>query len=323
MIQTFYIAKLLWNKLSNNMDILLFGASGFIGSNLFQSLIKVGHNPIVITRNIQNSQTKLNTGQNIIDWTTFGNKNYIGQINTDYGIINLSGENIAKQRWTKIQKKKILNSRVKTTNTIIKIINEAKSKPKFFIQGSAIGYYDNITGNISTEDSNKGSGYLSDLVATWEKQLENLKDQDIRTCIIRTGVVLGKEAGLFPKLKKQFKLYTGGKIGSGKQYISWIHIEDEINAILHLIENENSKGIYNLSSPNPTTNNEFGLTLAKVLNRPFWATIPSFVIKMIFGEMGIELMLKGENVYPSKLISEGFEFKFPNLESCLDNLATK
>ena len=232
--------------------------------------------------------------------------------NTDI-LINLAGENIAR-RWSKEYKKKLLTSRVESTKALLECFK--KYKPKLFISTSAIGIYD--TKNTHTEESQKFTDtYLADIAKAWEDEALKAKDFNVRTIILRLGVVLSSKNGALAKMLPAFKLNLGGKIGDGKQAFSWIYIKDLINIYEYLSLTEKKfEGIFNAVSPNPISNEEFTKVLSKVLNKFSFFTIPAFILKLILGE-GSLVLLEGQKVLPQRLIKEGFNFKYPLLEDAL------
>ncbi len=230
-------------------------------------------------------------------------------------VINLAGENISK-RWSKKFKEKLISSRVQIGNILVDGIKRSGKKPRVFIQASAVGYYGRDREEIFTEYSSpKIPDFLTDVVKKWEDSTKEIEDMGIRRIITRLGVVLSKDA-------KAFKLMvlSNTVLGDGKQWISWIHIEDVCRAIEHFIENAGSSGVYNLTSPYPVTNEEFMRTIAKKLKRPFLFRIPSIFIRLVMGEVADYIVLEGQRVIPKRLLDEGFSFKYALLDEALDDL---
>jgi uncharacterized protein (TIGR01777 family) len=249
----------------------------------------------------------------------------INQINANEKIniiINLAGSPINK-RWNKTYKETLISSRVEVTKNLITLIKTLKEKPDLLISASAIGYYGTQNNEYLDETSLYIDDFTHELCNLWELEAQKAQELGVRTCITRLGVVLGNNGGALEKILPLFKLGIGGNIGSGKQFFSWIHVDDVISIFNFLISNKEQKGIYNLTSPNPTTNSQFTKALSAALKRPDFFTIPSFLIKMVFGEMGDKLLLNGSAVYPKKLLDNGYEFKFKTIESALKNLTVK
>lgn len=235
-------------------------------------------------------------------------------INTCDGVINLAGESIF-QRWTKANKKKILNSRVDTTKNIVNAFKLLENKPKYFISISAIGIYDS---NLNDENStNFNDDFLSHVSKCWEKEALKAKEQNIATSIFRLGVVLGKK-GAMQKMLLPFKLGFGAKLGNAQQYFSWIHIKDLCKAFDFCIQNNHSE-IFNLTTPNFITNEIFSQTFAKVLRTHVRIRVPEFLLKLLLGESS-SILLQSKKVYPSNLLKQGFVFEFDTIESALQDL---
>ncbi|MEH6446343.1 MAG: TIGR01777 family oxidoreductase [Oceanospirillaceae bacterium] len=297
------------------MNILIAGGTGFIGTAICTYLVKQGHSVVVKTRYVEsaNSNTKA--------------INSFSQIAIDEKFdvaINLAGEPIANKRWSKSQVRIILESRLDTTAEFIAFFKESKYKPALFISSSAIGYYGlEDTDALITEDSAGDESFSSTLCTRWEAAALKAELLGIRTCILRTGIVLGKNGGALAKMLPPFKLGFGGKIGSGKQWMSWIHLSDMIAIIDYCIKNESLKGAINCTAPNPVTNGSFTKALGKVLKRPTLLPLPAIVIKLLMGEMGKELLLSGKRIIPFKLNNLDFKFNYERLEDALLDVLKK
>jgi len=303
-----------------SMKIIIFGGTGFIGRALIKSLQQQNWEIYVVTRNVNKATQLIGNKVNILEWDA-QNTHLVANIFTGlYAIINLAGENIGNKLWTKKQKLKILESRVSVARAISEMINHSLVKPKIVIQSSATGYYGSDMDLIFDESSLKGKGFLADLTEQWEGALELDNKQKIRTVFIRTGLVLGRNEGLLAKLKIPFKFFFGGHFGNGKQWMSWIHIHDEVEAIKFLLLNEKSQGIYNLTAPEPVKMQEFCILTGTMLSRPSWLHIPSFILKFLPGNMAEEVLLSSQKIKPSRLLSEGFVFRYTHLEQALKDL---
>ena len=293
------------------MQILISGATGFIGKPLVDNLLNNGHHITALSHNIKNA-AKIFPANVEICPLDINNPDILKNKIKDFdAVINLSGANLSENPWTKKFKEVILSSRVDTTNYLVSLILKSDIKPKIFIQGSAIGIYGDRGNQEINESESRGTGYLADVVKAWENAAKPLRNIDIRLSFLRTGVVLGKGGGIMSKIELPFKIFAGGHFGDGKQWHSWIHIEDEVRAIVHILENQTSEGIYNLSSPNPLQLKDFLEEYGKAVNRPSWLPIPAFVIKAFMGERAEELILVSQKVIPQKLLDEGFKFKYP------------
>jgi hypothetical protein len=238
-------------------------------------------------------------------------------------IVNLAGENIASGRWTRRRKKQIKESRVKTGQLLCDAIRLSASKPGILVQASATGYYGTTVEIPVDEDQPAGTGFLAELTREWESSVSAAGKLVTRTVIIRTGLVLGKDEGLLKKMLIPFRLYSGTIPGSGRQWISWIHIRDEVGAICFLLENLDCSGPYNLTAPHPVTMKSFIVSLSEAINRPAWLKVPGILLKAAMGEMAAETVLSSQNILPGKLLQKGFIFEFPHLPEALKNLLTE
>jgi uncharacterized protein len=234
-------------------------------------------------------------------------------------IIHLSGESIAG-RWTAAKKARIRDSRVVSTKNLSDALAKSERPPKTFLCASAIGYYGNRGDEILTEESPSGTGFLSEVCGEWEAATHPAANAAIRTVNLRTGLVLSPDGGALTQMLLPFRLGLGGRIGSGCQWWSWIHIEDFVAAVHHILHDNSLRGPVNMTSPNPVTNVEFTRTLAAVLRRPAILPVPAFAARLAFGELADEGLLASARVEPRGLITGGFEFKFPQLGSALQDL---
>ncbi len=301
--------------------IIITGGTGFIGTHLTQKLLSKGYSVVVLTRNPSKflSHTPSLT---YARWDGNTADGWGDLVNESYAIINLAGESIASTRWTSEKKSKILQSRLNAGSAIIDAIKKATQVPEVLIQASAIGYYGSRSESL-TETSSPGLGFLPDVAIQWEASTKEATNYGVRHVTIRTGLVLGENDGFLKFLIPIFKWYLGGYFGDGTQWISWIHIEDEVNAIIHCLENNDIKGPVNAVSPNPAQAKYFYKTLASVLHRPCVFKIPEFPIKLLLGQMAEELILSSQKVHPDVLISTKFNFTYPNLYEALYSLLSK
>lgn len=294
------------------MKVLMTGGSGLIGS-AFISKYHHKYNFVVLSRDPIKAKKQLPTSNNII---LIDNLNNITDLNEFDAVINLAGEPIADKRWTLKQKRSICQSRWKLTNQLSHLINASTKPPGVFISGSAVGYY----GRQGDTEINEGyldinEEFTHKICKVWEDKALIAHDKT-RICLLRTGIVLANSGGALKKMLPVFKIGLGGKISSGHQYMSWIHIEDMISAIEFLLSNQNCQGPFNLTAPKPVTNTEFTQALAKSLHRPSFATVPAFILKLLLGEMS-DLILYGQKVLPEHLLEQKFKFKYPNINVAL------
>ncbi|MEZ0151807.1 MAG: TIGR01777 family oxidoreductase [Candidatus Reddybacter sp.] len=302
------------------MRILITGGTGFIGTQLCQRLLQEQHQLLVLTRRPAHVPGAIEAIQNL------------GQLDSALYfdvVINLAGEAIAAKRWSEAQMREIVESRVKTTRELITYFKRAKRKPSLLISGSAIGYYG--LGDVSgvadasasvDEGENGDESFSSQLCQQWEAVALEASELGIRTCLLRTGIVLGR-GGALAKMLPPFKLGLGGRIGSGRQWMSWIHITDLLGIILHCIANEAVQGAVNGTAPNPVKNREFVRTLGRVLRRPAVLPLPAFIVRLLLGQMGEELLLAGRRIVPRKALDGAYHFQYPLLESALREVLDK
>ena len=299
------------------MKILISGGTGLIGKNLVERLVNQGNQVYILTRN--KSGKKDSDFVKFIEWDTQSVDVLIPIMNQVNAVINLAGENIGSGFWTKAKKEKIISSRVSVGKALTSAILSAENKPEVFVQSSGVGYYGTSLDKTFDESSPNGNDWMAEVARVWEASSEELDPIGTRRVIIRSGVVLDNDSGALPLMVLPFKLFVGGPLGSGKQIISWIHLEDEVRAIEFILEKRNIEGAINLVAPNPHTNAEFGKMIAKILRRPYWFPVPGFGLKLIIGEKST-LVLDGQFVVPDKLLENGFEFYYPTLEKALRDI---
>ena len=291
------------------MKIAIAGASGLVGSALIPILQSDGNQ---ITRLVRSSPK---AGE--IEWHPNQDEVSTQSLQGFDVIINLAGENIAGGRWTDEQKRKIRDSRVNGTHLLSEAIAKMSSKPKTFICASATGIYGDRDDEVLNEQSESGGGFLAGVCREWEKATEPANKAGVRVVNLRFGPILARDGGMLSKLLTPFKMGMGGKVGSGKQHISWIALDDAVSAIKLAIDRQTIHGPLNVVSPNPVTNEEFTKTLGHVLNRPTALAMPAFAARLAFGEMADEMLLASQKVMPKKLTSAGFQFQYPQLEAAM------
>jgi uncharacterized protein (TIGR01777 family) len=294
------------------MKVLITGASGLIGKALQRSFEEKGWEMLLASR----SEPK---DEKHIKWTVEEGFSDIERLEGIDAVVHLAGESVNGLRWTDEKKKAIRDSRVIGTRNVVDAISKLTNKPKVFVASSAIGFYGERGDEELTESSSLGTGFLPEVCKEWEAESRRAEDAGIRTVLLRTGIVLSKEGGALGTMLTPFKLGVGGVVGSGKQWMSWISLEDQVAIINFVIENENIRGAVNAVSPNPATNEEFTKTLGDVLYRPTILPMPEFAVSMLFGEMGDALLLASTKVMPKRLLDAGFEFEYPDLKPAIEN----
>jgi len=291
--------------------ILVAGSSGMIGTQLVAFLDTGGHDVWRLVRR------KIRDGAKELFWNPAKGELDASILEGFDVIIHLGGVGIGDKRWSSKRKKEIRNSRVQSTELLSNAISSINLKPEVFVLASAIGWYGDQGASKLTERSRLGSGFLPEVCSDWEQAASKAEESGVRTVFLRTGIVLTAVGGALGKMLFPFKIGAGGPMGGGRQWMSWISMDDEIYAIHHLIMNKESVGAYNLTSPIPVTQRLFAKTLGKVLRRPAFAPVPGFAVKMLFGEMGERLVLDSQRVLPERLQSEGFEFLHTDVEQGL------
>jgi uncharacterized protein len=295
------------------MNILVTGASGLIGSALVSSLTAAGHD---VTRLVR-SQPK--PGEKAARWDPIAGSVDVSGLQGVEAVVHLAGENIA-ERWTAAKKVQIRDSRVRGTQVLCEALNGLAPPPKVLVSASAIGYYGNRDAEVLTEDSPAGAGFLAEVCQAWEAATEPARQRGIRVVRLRFGVVLSAAGGALAKMLPPFRLGLGGVLGSGRQYMSWIALDDAVAAIQHAIVTDGLQGPVNAVAPHAVTNQEFTKTLGKVLGRPTVLPMPAFAARLMFGEMADELLLASARVQPAKLQASGYSFRYPELEGALRHL---
>ncbi len=297
------------------LRVLISGSSGLIGSALVVSLKGTGAR---ISRLVRTSSARSTSDEERIAWDPLRPISPESVSGFD-AVIHLAGESIVG-RWTAGKKLRIRESRIPATASLARALAQAKDKPHIFLSASAIGYYGNRGDEVLTEESSPGTGFAADLAREWEQASLPALQAGIRTLRLRIGVVLAKNGGALPKMLPAFKLGLGGKLGDGNQWMSWIDLQDVIGAIQHILRSDLMEGPVNLVAPRPVTNDEFSQALGSVLSRPAIFPVPAFAARLAFGEMADELLLSGQRVEPTRLISSGYPFRFPTLKQSLKSL---
>jgi uncharacterized protein len=294
------------------MRVLITGATGLIGPGLQKSFAEMGYEMLLASR----SKPK---DKNYIQWRVedgFAEPERLEGLDV---VVHLAGESISGLRWTDEKKKAIRDSRVLGTRNVVESISRLKDRPSVLVAASAVGYYGERADEEMTESNSPGDTFLAQVAKEWETESRRAEDAGIRTVLLRTGIVLSKDGGALATMLTPFKLGVGGVVGSGKQWMSWIALDDHVNAINYVIDNENIRGAVNSTSPQPVTNQEFTKTLGEVLYRPTFLPLPEFAVSMVLGEMGDELLLTSTKVLPKRLQDAGFEFRYSELKGALEH----
>jgi uncharacterized protein len=299
------------------MKVLIFGGAGFVGRNLTDELVANGYQVFIVTRNLRKTANNLENKVQVIEWDNNSPLASISELQEIDVVINLAGESIGNRRWSKSVKQEILSSRIRTTRAIVAAINNRTFQPKVLINASAVGYYGSRQDDVITEHEEAGQEFLAQVCRAWESEAYKAHSDLTRVVTIRLGVVLGRE-GALNRMAMPFRFYIGGPLGTGKQWLSWIHIKDLTSMLRFIIEHQELTGPINATAPESVTMRNFCNVLGDVMNRPSWLPVPEFILKIALGQMA-EMLLHGQRVVPNRIIGAGFEFRYPNLRSALED----
>lgn len=306
------------------MRVLITGGTGLIGRALSTDLISEGYHVIVLSRSPQGA-VGLPAGVQVEQWDARTADGWAHLADGADAIVNLAGANLAgtgffPSRWTEERRRGIRDSRLNAGRAVVHAVEQARQKPRVVIQASGVGYYGETGDQKLDEDAPSGGGFLARLAAEdWEPATAPVEQLGVRRVVIRSGAVLSTEDGALPRLLLPYRLFVGGPMGNGRQWLSWIHLQDEAAAIRFLIENEEASGPLNLTAPEPMTNAEFGKTIGRVMGRPSFVPVPAFAMRLAFGEVS-SVVLEGQRAVSKRLLDLGFTFRFPDAESALRDL---
>ena len=294
------------------MKILVAGSSGLIGAALVQRLVDDGNDVLRLVR-------REASGADEAQWDPVAGSIDAATLEGVEAVVHLGGASIAGKRWNTAYKQEIRDSRINSTRLLSETIARLQPKPAAFLCASALGYYADRADEILTENSPKGEGFLADVTAEWESATAPASEAGIRVCNMRIGVVLSKTGELPRSMLTPFKLGLGGKLGNGRQYMSWVHLDDVVGAFVHALNAPSLSGPVNIAAPNPVTNAEFTRALAKALSRPAIFTVPGFALRIAMGEMA-QFALGSARLYPLRIIESGFKFRWDDVESALRDI---
>ena len=300
------------------MKIAVTGATGLVGTALCESLSRDGHQLVLLARRPERARQAFPMAQ-VVPWEATSGPSSTGPLEGLDALVNLAGEPIAAGRWTRARKKAIGESRAMGTAHLVEAVSRCQSRPRVLINSSAVGFYGNRGDEIVEEDSAPGVGFLASVCREWENQAEQSSRLGVRVVLLRGGLVLSTKGGALPRILLPFKAFLGGPVGSGKQWMSWVHIDDEVGIIRYAIDQDDIRGPVHCTAPNPVTNQEFSRELGKVLRRPSFMWVPAFALRILFGEMA-DTLLEGQRVVPRKLEAAGYRFHFPELPEALRDL---
>jgi uncharacterized protein (TIGR01777 family) len=299
------------------MRILITGGTGLIGRHLCQALLAQGHLLTVLSRRPETVAVKCGAAvqpmSSLDEWRAD---------RTFDAVINLAGEPIVDAYWSAKRKQSLRDSRIALTEKLAQCIAAAKQKPTVLLSGSAVGFYGNGSDLVLDENAGAGNDFAATLCRDWELAAKVAEDFGVRVCLLRTGLVLSEKDGLLGRMLLPFKLGLGARLGDGKQWMSWVHIEDYVEMVLLLLDDDKMRGPFNMTAPQPVTNAEFTRTLAHALRRPAIFAAPCMVMRLAMGERAV-LLLEGQRVLPTRLTTAGYQFKYPKLSNALDDLLSR
>ncbi len=305
------------------MNILIAGGTGLIGSRLTERLLQAGHTVTQLSRNPSKHAGKHAGAVGYRQWDGKTVGDWAADIGSFDGVVNLAGEGIGDSRWTESRKQVLLNGRIESTSAIVAAIGASSTRPAVLVNASAVGYYGDVPEGECTEDRSAGKDFLAHVCVEWENAALKAEEHGVRVAMPRTGIVLDLHGGALPKLLLPFRLFAGGPLGSGRQWFPWVHLEDEVGAILHALSTRSLSGPFNVAAPEYVTMKEFARQLGSVLGRPSWAPAPGFVLRLLLGEMAGPLLLSGQKAISDKLQRSGFSFSYPALRGALEHLLKK
>ena len=298
--------------------VLITGGSGLIGRALSAELVGNGYEVVVLSRSPEWA-TGLPSGVRVERWDARTAQGWGALADGAHGVVNLAGEGISAGRWTGKRKRRIRESRLNAGRAVVEAIEGAKAKPAVLVQASGVGYYGPCGEEDVTESAPPGRDYLAGLAVGWETSTVGVEAMGVRRAIIRTGIVLSRDGGALPRRMLPFRFFVGGRLGSGRQWLSWVHIADDVGAIRFVLENEKARGPFNLSAPYPVTNTDFSRLLGRRMRRPAVVATPGFLLRLAFGEMA-GMLLTGQKAVPRHLTQMGYAFRFADAESALADI---
>ncbi len=301
------------------MKIIVAGGTGFVGRCIIPRLLAAGHAVRVLSRRPVDSSTIFPSGVSVAGWDMDPSSPWAAEIGTADAVLNFAGESLAGGRWTAARKRRLVDSRVIPTRALVSAMHVLQKKPRVFVSASAVGYYGSVGEGDVIEEHGPGTDFLATTCARWEQEANVATDAGVRVVNFRMGLVLGNEGGVLTRLALPFRLFAGGTLGSGRQWVSWIHGDDLASCLIHVLETPEVGGAVNITAPNPVRMGELSSELGAALHRPSWLHLPPFVLRLALGEMS-GMLLTGQRVIPARLLRSGVHFRFPLLRDALADL---
>lgn len=303
------------------MKIVIAGGTGFLGRPLVQHFATRRFDVVVLTRSPQPSPAA-EPNVREVEWSPtlspdVGDAAWIKEIDGADAVINLAGAGIADRRWTPARKRELLDSRIAPTRTLVAAMRRVAKRPSAFIQGSAVGYYGTDPDRTFDESFPPGDDFMGQMAVAWEAEAHPLSALDTRLVIVRSGVALAREGGALRQMARPFYFFVGGRVASGRQYLSWIHRDDWIAIVDWAVEHQDLTGPVNATAPEPVTNAEFAKAVGRAVRRPSWLPVPGFALRVMFGELAQAALIEGQRVIPKRALEMGFVFRYPRLAQAL------
>lgn len=301
------------------MKVVIAGGTGFLGTPLAEVYAEEGHDVRVLTRSLKPGESRHDSGTGVpgvtrVGWAPDGQTElWAGVLDGAAAVINLAGESVADKRWSPQRKAQLRDSRIVPTRTLAAAIKASVSPPPVFVSGSAVGYYGPADDEVKTEDSPAGRDFLAHLCEDWEQEARRAESPQTRLVLLRTGVVLERSGGALAKMITPFRLFVGGRLGSGRQNMSWIHRLDWVEMVRWIVQTPAVSGPINATAPHPVTNAEFAKALGRGLHRPSFVPAPSFALKLLLGELA-DSLVTGQRAVPARALSLGFHFRYPEID---------
>jgi uncharacterized protein (TIGR01777 family) len=304
------------------MKIVIAGGTGFLGRALVKHLAARGHDVVVLSRaplpaQLPGRQVGWNPDGNLPSTGASEHLGWPQEIDGAGAIINLAGAGIADKRWSSARKDLLRQSRVRSTRSLVAAVRAATARPTVFIQGSAVGFYGTAADQVFDESFPPGADLLGDTCMAWEAEAHAVSPLGPRLVIMRSGVVLAKDGGALPPMMRPFKFFVGGPVATGRQYLSWIHRDDWLAFVAWALDTSSAGGVYNVTSPAPVTNEEFSKAIGRALRRPCWLRVPAFALRVLFGEMANDMLIRGQRVVPKRALDAGFQFSYPAVDAAM------
>jgi len=302
-----------------NKRIVITGATGLIGKKLAKSLVDRKDEVIIFTRDISKAKSIFPRVKEFVEWDYHKPEEWKSKLENSDAVVHLAGINLFAKRWSNEFKKSVIKSRETSTRNLVEAVKSCNKKPEVFISASGVGYYGDCGDNILTEDFPNGKDFLAEVCKIWESESAKVESANVRSVQVRTGLVLSPEDGALKQMLPPFRLFVGGPLGNGKQWSSWLHIDDIVGIYLNAIDNKKLSGAVNAASPNPVRMKEFAKILGKVINRPSLFPVPKFMLRLVVGQAA-EVVIASQRIKSKKILESGYKFKFETLEVALMDL---